>query len=101
MECKNNFIYFIGCFYLFTFQILSPFPVSHLETPYPIPPTPASPSNPLLLPHPGIPLHWVTGYSQGHGPLLPLISNKAILCYICSWMHMYSTGEIFKKGSFL
>jgi hypothetical protein len=29
-------------FYLFTFQMLSPFPGSPLETPYPVPPPPAS-----------------------------------------------------------
>ena len=25
--------------------------------------------------------------SQNQGPLLPLMTNKAILCYICSWSH--------------
>ena len=27
---------------------------------------------------------------QGHKPLRPLMFNKAILCYICSWSHVYS-----------
>jgi hypothetical protein len=37
---KRNFFFFLT-FYLFTFQMLSPFPVSPLENPYPItPPTP-------------------------------------------------------------
>jgi hypothetical protein len=44
---KTNFIwlmnsnfngFLIGIFYLFTFQMLSPFPVSPLQTLYPIPP---------------------------------------------------------------
>jgi hypothetical protein len=25
--------------------------------------------------------------SQDQGPLLPLMSNKTILCYICGWSH--------------
>jgi hypothetical protein len=37
---------------------------------------------PFLLPCPGIPLHRGMEPSQGKGPLFPLISNKAILCYI-------------------
>jgi hypothetical protein len=28
-------------------------------------------------------LHWVMEPSQGQGPLLSLMSHKAILCYIC------------------
>jgi hypothetical protein len=38
-------------------------------------------------PHPHIPLHWGIKPSQGQGPLLPLMPDKAILCYICSWSH--------------
>ena len=36
----------------------------------------------LLPPHPDIPLHWGIEPSQDQGPLLPLMPNKAILCYI-------------------
>ena len=50
-------------------------------------PTPCLPTNPLLLPGPGIPLHWGIEPSQDQGPLLPLMLGKAILCYICSWSH--------------
>ena len=32
-----------------------------------------------------IPLHWGLEPSQDQGPLLSLISHKAILCYICGW----------------
>ena len=42
---------------------------------------------PLLSPRPGIPLHWGIEPSQDQGCLLPLMSNKAILCYICCWSH--------------
>ena len=41
--------FFYWIFYLFTFQMLSPFPVSPLQTLYPIPPYSASM---LMLPHP-------------------------------------------------
>jgi hypothetical protein len=34
-----------------------------------------------------IPLHWGIKHSQAQGPLLPLMSNKAILCHICGWSH--------------
>jgi hypothetical protein len=38
----------------------------------------------LLQPHPSsIPLHWGIKLPQEQGPSLPLISDKAILCYIC------------------
>jgi hypothetical protein len=45
------------------------------------------PIHPLLLPHPGIPLHWDIEPSQDSGPLLPLISDKAIFCYKGGWSH--------------
>jgi hypothetical protein len=59
------FIYFFNwIFYLFTFQVLSPFLVSPPQTPYHIPHPPASmrvlphpPTYPLPSHHPGIPLH--------------------------------------------
>jgi hypothetical protein len=30
---------------------------------------------------------WCMEPSHDQGPLLPLMSDKAILCYICSWTH--------------
>ena len=42
---------------------------------------------PTLLPCPGISLHWGIEPSQDRGSLLPLMSDKAILCYIRSWSH--------------
>jgi hypothetical protein len=94
-----SFVLFYWIFSLFTSQMLSPFPVSLLETPYPtIPPLLlwgcSSTLLPLLLPCPGIPLHWGIKPSQDQGLFLPLMSNKAILCYICGRshgsLHMYS-----------
>jgi len=52
---------------------------------------------------PGIPLHWGIKPSQDQGPLLPLLPNKAILCYICSWshesVHVYSLVDGLVHGS--
>jgi hypothetical protein len=52
---------------IFTFQKLSPFLVSSPTIPYPVPPPapPCSPTHPLLLPGPGIPLYWGIGEALG------------------------------------
>jgi hypothetical protein len=79
-------------FYLFTFQMLYPFPIQPHKAPIPslsscfyegVPP----PTYPRPPPCPHIPLHWGTKPSRDQGPLLPLMPNKAILCYIFSWSH--------------
>jgi len=74
--------------------MLFPFLVSLLETPYPISPSPASlrmlpdPRTHIVLPcGPGIPLYQGIEPSEDQGPLLPLMSNKVILCYICGWSY--------------
>jgi hypothetical protein len=67
--------------------MLSPFRISALKIPYPISPSPCSPTQPLQLPCPGILLHRGIEPSQNQGPLIPLMTNKAILCYICGWSH--------------
>jgi hypothetical protein len=33
-------------------------------------------------------LHWGVKPSEDQGPLLPLMFDKVILCYICSWSHV-------------
>jgi hypothetical protein len=44
-----------------------------------------SPPTHPFLPHlPGIPLHWYIKPSQDQEPPFPLMTDKAILCYICS-----------------
>jgi hypothetical protein len=45
------------------------------------------PPHPPPLPHPGILLHWGIKPSQDQGTLLLLMSDKALLCYICGWSH--------------
>jgi len=84
---------FYWIFSLSAFQI-SPFQVSPPEIPYPIllPPVPmrvlTHPTTySLLPPHPDIPLSRGIKPSQDQGPLLPLLLNRAILCYICGWSH--------------
>jgi hypothetical protein len=68
------------------------------------PPSPCSPTHPLLLPCPGIHLHWGIEPSQNLGPLFSLMSDKAILCSICYWshrfLHVYSlVGGLFPRSS--
>ena len=89
------FIHVFGSFFLFKFffylhfkyYILSLFPLLILPLSYCFyeggPPQP----HPLQPPHPGIPLHWDIKPSQDQGPLLLLMPNKSILCYICHWSH--------------
>jgi hypothetical protein len=75
--------------------MLSPFPVSSLQTLYPLPLplllplllwgcSPTHPLTPILLP-----LHSPTLEHQAFTgrPLLPLMPDKDILCYICSWIY--------------
>jgi hypothetical protein len=101
----NSFLLVILFIYI---SMLSPFPVSHLQTPYPIPLSPDSmrvlpASDPVPPHHPGIPLHWSIEPSQNQGPLLPVMHNKAILCYICIWshgsLHVYSLVSGLVLGS--
>ena len=63
----------------------SPLPLLR-KPPYPTPP-PCLLTHSLLLPYPGIPLHWGIEPSQNQGTVLSLMSYKAILCYICGWSH--------------
>jgi hypothetical protein len=77
----------IFLFSLFTVQILIPSPSFPSENPLSHPTSPCSPTHPLSLPCPAIPLHWGIEPSQDQGPLLPLMSNKPNLCYIGSWSH--------------
>jgi hypothetical protein len=71
---KNDNIFLLDIF-SFTFQILSPFLVSSLKIPYCLPPPPAPPTHPLLLPGPGIPLYWGIESLQDQGPLLSLMAE--------------------------
>jgi hypothetical protein len=44
-------------------------------------------THPLPLHHSSIPLPWGIKSPQDQGPPLPLMSDKAIFCYICIWNH--------------
>ena len=79
------------------------------ETPYSHSPSPCfyegshPPTHPLPPSCPGIPLYWGIKPSQDQGPLLPLMSKKAILCYVCSCrhgsLHVYSLVGGLVSGS--
>ena len=94
----NSIISFFFCwlFYLFTFQMLSPFQVSPPQTPIPssVPTHCFYEGAPslilLLLSHSSsILLLWGIKSPQDQGPLLSLMFDKAILCSICSWIHRF------------
>ena len=88
--------------------ILSPHPPASMRT-FPQPPIPTSlpwnsPNHPFPPPCPGIPLYWSIEPSQDQGPLLSLMSDKAILCYLCGWsqgsLHVYSlVGGLVPRSS--
>ena len=52
-----------------------PFPSFLFETPLYRPACPCSPTHPLPVPGPGIPLYWGIESSQDQGPFLPLMVN--------------------------
>ena len=72
--------------------MLSLFTVCPLQTPSHSPTTcfyegAPSPTHILLTHQPSILLSWGIKPSQDKRPLLPLMTDKAILCYICNWSH--------------
>lgn len=91
------FFLFYRIFYVFTFQMLSPFPVP--SSPVPPPPDsmrilPLPPTHSHLTTLAFIPLYWGNEPSQDQELLLLLMPDKAILCYICDWsygsLHVFS-----------
>ena len=81
--------------------MLSPFLVSPPQPPIPSPVPFASKS---VFPSHLIPPHWGNKRPQDQGPLLPLMSDKAVLCYIHSWSHgllcVYSlVGDLVSESS--
>ena len=85
IKVKEKF--FFGVFFNYISNVF-PFPGLPFRNPYPILPPPAPlPSYPLPSSCPGIPLHWGIKHPQAQGPLLPLMSNKAIFCHICGQCH--------------
>ena len=71
----------IDIFFIYISNVM-PFPGFPSENPLSLPPLHCSPTHSLPLTGPSIPLHWCLEPSQGLGPLLPLTTNEAILCYI-------------------
>lgn len=67
----------LKCFLLPRFPLQKP----HLITP-PTASVREPPPPPFLSSHSGIPLHWGFEQPQAQGPLLPLMSNKAMLCHM-------------------
>ena len=72
-----------------------------LKIPYPIPPPSAHPSSHDFLIC--IPVFWIIQPSHDQGPLLSLISEMVIFCYICSWsrgtLHIYALVGVLVPGS--
>jgi len=62
-------------------------PLSYTPPPYSMRVFPHPSAHPFPPPHPDISLHWGVEPWQDQELLLPLIPNKAILWYICSWSH--------------
>jgi hypothetical protein len=72
------YIYFIRYFIYIPNVIPFPFPA----------PSPCLPTYPFPLSGPGIPYtDWGIETSQDQVPFLPMLTDKVILCYICSWSH--------------
>jgi hypothetical protein len=69
--------------------MLSPFPVFSSTNPHPLPfPLLLWGCSPPLLPQrPSVPLPWVIEPPQDWGAPLPVMPDKAVLCYISSWSH--------------
>jgi hypothetical protein len=69
--------------------MISLFPVAPPQSPIPYT---LSFASMRVLPYPptqcsSVPLRWGTKTPQNQGPPLTLISDKAILCYLCIWSH--------------
>ena len=72
--------------------MLSSFPVSPRQTPcHPLLFTSVRvvlhPPTHFCLTSLSSPLHWGIKPPQDQGPSVPLMPDKAILCYICNWSH--------------
>jgi hypothetical protein len=93
LQLPSFFLSFLFIYWILIYLHFKPFPRFPSGNPLSHPPTPCFyegdplPTQPLQPSHPDIPLHWGIKPPQAQGPLLPLMSNKAILCHIQSWSH--------------
>ena len=69
---EYDFLFLLDVFFIYISNVI-PFPGFPSENTISPPTSPCSPTHPLLLPGPGIPLHWGIEPSQDQGPFLPLI----------------------------
>jgi hypothetical protein len=81
--CLGTILFLLDIFFIYVSNVIT-FPgfpsintLSH--SPYP-----CSPTHPLMLPGPVIPLYWAIEPLQDQEPLLQSMANQAILCYIYS-----------------
>jgi hypothetical protein len=86
-----TFLLYIYFFFSYTLNVL-PFPglpfrnlLSHFPSLCLFESAPP-PTHQLLSSYPDIPLHWGTEHPQAQGPLLSLMSNKAILLWPAPWL---------------
>jgi hypothetical protein len=102
-------LFFIGYFIYLHFSCypLLQFPLHKSHIPSPSPGFCERPPpfiHPFLPHHPGILLLWGIEPLQEEGPPIPLIPDKAALCYVCSWshgtLHVYSLVGGLISGSF-
>jgi hypothetical protein len=93
---KKIFQFFIGYFIYLDFKCYPPLPSFPSTNSPSHPPHPQTlwgcssthpPTHPLLPQRPSIALHCVIELPQCQGNPLPLMPDKAILCYISSWSH--------------
>jgi hypothetical protein len=68
------FYFLLDIFFIYISDVI-PIPGFPSENPLSSPSCPYSPTHPLQLPGPGIPLYWGIEPSQDQGPLLPLMTN--------------------------
>jgi hypothetical protein len=71
---QSWFLFLLDIFFIYISNVI-PFPSFPSENPLSPPVSPCSPTHPLLLPGPGIPLYWGIEPSQDQGPLLPLMTD--------------------------
>ena len=82
LKQKAIFSFLLDIFFIYISNVI-PFPGFSAEPLLPTPPPPShQPTHSCFLD-----LHWPIKPSQDQRPLLPLMTNQAILYYICSWSH--------------